>query len=435
MSTFKPQSNFIKPGKTVISEKEIAKQLMILKNGVGKTRIIRPCVVRDGIKQFSSAEFEKYVNLFDENVADFHLLKFIPASGAASRMFNALRDIHSEQRRIFLENIHHFAFASLFKERIENENELISYLLDEHGLDFLNIPKGMIPFHKYKNGYRTAFGEHMAETILWSEEGCSIEIHFTVSESHQPAVEKHINEIKENIAKDRNILVSYSVQQHTTDTISIDVDDKLVKDKTGAVLMRPSGHGALLKNLNELDADLIFIKNIDNVQPDRIKSQMLKWKKALAGYLIELKLQQKVEKPLRVCGMVRNQAEPGGGPFWVDNGKGESLQIVEKAQIDLSDRKQEKLFNSATHFNPVDIVCSFKRSDGTLFNLSDYCDEDACIITEKYYQGQPIRTLERPGLWNGGMAGWQTFFVEVPLLTFTPVKMVNDLLRPEHQNF
>jgi hypothetical protein len=358
--------------------------------------------------------------------------------------------------------------------------------LEPEGLDLANLPKGLIPFHRYQNCTRTPFEEHIVEAGAYvkGSDGTA-GIHFTVSPEHEESIARHIENIRERYEKPGlRYQVGFSNQKPSTDTIAVDMENNPFRDKEGRLLFRPGGHGALLENLSELNGDIIFIKNIDNVIPDRLKETTFLYKKALGGFLIELQervfdylrmlnldnpedslidevfdfigselsvslpsgagqwvrkkridyLISCLNRPIRVCGMVRNVAEPGGGPFWVEHGnKSASIQIVETSQIDMDSGDQKDIFKSSTHFNPVDLVCGVRDYMGRPFNLMNYVDHDTGLIAMKSKEGKEIKALELPGLWNGSMAYWNSVFVEVPHITFNPVKTIFDLLRKEHQ--
>ena len=363
----------------------------------------------------------------------------------------------------------------------------VEAMLDENDLNYGNLPKGLLPFHKYNNDYiATAFEEHLHEAALYSVSNNEAHLHFTISPSHKQLFIKELKNIKSRVEKQTGVAfqVAFSYQETSTDTIAVKKNNQPFRDKNGQLLFRPSGHGALLKNLNAINADLIFVKNIDNVVVEQYRPIVAKYKKVLAGKLLYLQqqcfrylrelheeevskkliveisyflanemqvhilsdfykytkiykidyLKQKLNRPIRVCGMVKNEDEPGGGPFWVKDDNGQlSLQIVESAQINLYDKIQKRIFKNATHFNPVDMVCGVKNYLGEKFHLEEFVDHEAAFITLKTKGGKDIKALELPGLWNGSMAKWNTIFVEVPISTFSPVKKVNDLLKESHQ--
>jgi hypothetical protein len=470
-----------------ITEELADEQIGLLKKNDSFLTISAPATPGKGISIIDKPE--EHISLFDAKSSKYKICKFIPASGAATRMFKRLISFHQEPNLKNLNNegfysvksgfdqIENFAFFNNLKSHTSNLKNLedITEKILYSGLGYSNIPKGLIEFHKYNNESRTAFEEHLHESVEMSNGESKIDIHLTVSPEHKEAFKKNLSEIKAKTGL--NINVSFSYQEKSTNTLAIYEDETLVRDNEGNLMLRPGGHGALLQNLNKIDADLIFIKNIDNLTHGDYLKETIQYKKLLGGILIEIieklseiyknvcatdsdevinkyanYLEQNfgadfsksenlkediinfINRPVRVCGMVQNTGEPGGGPFWVENSDGvNSLQIVEKAQINLDLKDQQKSFNGATHFNPVDLVCYLRNPVGDKFNLNNYVDKNACFVSEKTYQGKKIRVLEHPGLWNGAMANWLTVFVEVPLITFNPVKELNDLLRPTHQ--
>ncbi|NNE31551.1 MAG: DUF4301 family protein, partial [Winogradskyella sp.] len=363
----------------------------------------------------------------------------------------------------------------------------VNTMLNADLLNFGNQPKGLLPFHKYKSHHiSTAFEEHLYEAALYASAGSKANLHFTISERYKDKFNEEFKRIENYVENNTGVSfeIKFSYQQQSTDTIAVTLDNKPFREDDGSILFRPSGHGALLKNLNTIDADIIFIKNIDNVVVKQYKEEVATYKKVLAGILLKLQsktfeylrlldkdtitndqlnemerflesemnikisneynkfldkykfdyLREKLNRPIRVCGMVKNEGEPGGGPFWVSDKNGnQSLQIVESAQINLKDKKQKEILKNATHFNPVDLVCGVKNYKGEKFNLEDFVDHTAAFITMKTKVGKNLKALELPGLWNGSMAYWNTIFVEVPIITFNPVKTVNDLLKAPHQ--
>jgi nicotinamide riboside kinase len=497
-----------------ISLKNIEKQLNIFKNGISKTILVEPVKVSKGILKLSENDFQQKADFFDANKSTFKLKKFVPASGAATRMFQFLStflnefDIENEsinsyinrkkdsELSIFIVGLEKFPFFEevdvKLKEVFPDFNTLerdyknyyfIKLLLSSDYFDFASKPKGVLPFHRYKTHIATAIEEHLYECAYYSSSNNSSHLQFTVSEIHQSQFESIVNSVKSNIEIESGTTIntSYSYQNKSTDTISVDLNNKPFRDENEKLVFRPGGHGALIENLNNLDADIIFIKNIDNVIQNRKESVAL-YKKALAGILIELQqqvfqyldeietakeaeidkmisftksklnveiledfskytLKNKInfikdilDRPIRVCGMVKNEGEPGGGPFWVRDSKGSvSLQIVETSQIDLANADQAKILAEATHFNPVDLVCGILNHKNEKFDLARFVDHTSGFIVEKNKRGKPLKGYELPGLWNGAMSKWLTVFVEVPLITFNPVKTVNDLLKPAHQ--
>ncbi|NGY36328.1 DUF4301 family protein [Flavobacterium sp. XN-5] len=492
----------------------IGKQLQLIKNGVPKATLVKPATLNNGILKLSEAELREKVAFFDRKKESLSLLKFVPASGAATRMFKFLItflnefDIKNEtinayvnrkkdnELSLFIIAMEKFPFFKGIDVKLREEFPdfdaldsnyknyyFIKFLLSSEYFDFANKPKGVLPFHKYITNIATPIEKHLYECGSYSNGGSHL--HFTVSEGHQSQFEGIVSSVKTKVEKESNtkITVSYSHQNKSSDTLAVDMDNKPFKDEAGQLVFRPGGHGALIENLNNLDADVIFIKNIDNVLHDN-NEQIALYKKALAGILVELQTQVfsylrllktnsitaeqieeirifleaklnvemdpdfetlaadiKIEfvknalnRPIRVCGMVKNEGEPGGGPFWVRNEENKvSLQIVESSQVDLESDDQAEILASSTHFNPVDLVCGIKNYKNEKFDLKEFVNCNSGFIVEKNISGKSIKAYELPGLWNGAMANWLTVFVEVPLITFNPVKMVNDLLKPAHQ--
>ena len=359
---------------------------------------------------------------------------------------------------------------------------LLNGLLAESGLNYGQLPKGLLKFHRYAEGARTAFEEHLVEAALYAKDANHVaRLHFTVSPEHAGKFKALLKQVQPAYEQRYGVTyeVSFSEQKKSTDTLAVELDNTPFRDAGGSLLFRPGGHGALLENLAEIKEDIVFIKNIDNVAPDRLKSDTIHWKKVLAGMMLQLRsriaaylaelergadsvklkeiatflaqnfcitlpvveaaqyaalLHAKLNRPMRVCGMVKNAGEPGGGPFLARNADGsQSLQIVESSQIDLRDAAVEKIFRASTHFNPVDLVCSFRDYKGGAYDLRAFRDPATGFISQKSKDGRALKALELPGLWNGAMSDWNTMFVEVPLSTFSPVKTVTDLLRHEHQ--
>ncbi|MBC6425615.1 MAG: DUF4301 family protein [Ekhidna sp.] len=469
-----------------ISEKHLQHQLERFERGFEALQITSPATIDNGILRLSDEAVQNAVNLYEES--EIEVLKFVPASGAASRMFKNLFAVldsnGKEQQKIaalFFENMQRFAFTDDLQKSFESEKgrsfkkavndkdiEVIASLLTEKGLNYGGLPKGLLRFHRYEGHVRTPAQEHLEEGVKYAQKEGVVKIHFTVSPAHLEKFQAHVEEAKANYAG-VNIRVDFSFQKESTDTVAVDMENVLFRDESGKLLFRPAGHGALLENLNQLNTDIIFIKNIDNVVPDRLKQTTIRYKMALAGILLKyqskafgllekaesgedivsegrqllLKMGSKgdfpkeevlsyLNRPIRVCGMVKNEGEAGGGPFWVRSGENESLQIVEAAQVDKTDALQQSIFKRSTHFNPVDLVCGVRNYKGEKFDLLKYRDENTGFITEKSYQGKKLKAMELPGLWNGSMADWNTVFVEVPLLTFNPVKTVMDLLKSNH---
>lgn len=491
-----------------ISEAQIAAQLDCFKTGFPYLELSAAASVEKGIvKPDAEAEnaflaaWEDYVN------ADKTIVKFVPASGAASRMFKDLFEFleaaYNEPttafERTFFENLTSFAFYADLSAACEkltgktaaqlvqegNYKAVVSALLTAEGLNYGSLPKGLLKFHSYEDGARTPLEEHLVEGALYAAgKSRRANVHFTVSPEHRLFFEALVNEKAKAYAGKYDVIynVSFSEQKQSTDTVAADMNNEPFRDK-GKLLFRPGGHGALIENLNDLDADVVFIKNIDNVVPDRLKDDTVRYKKLLAGVLVSLQkqafdylelldsgqytheqilevlhflqkklfcknpetknledaelviyLRNKLNRPMRVCGMVPNVGEPGGGPFLAYNPDGTvSLQILESSQIDMNDPAKKEMFVKGTHFNPVDLVCAVRDYKGHKFDLTAFVDKATGFISYKSKNGKELKALELPGLWNGAMSDWNTVFVEVPLSTFNPVKTVNDLLRDQHQ--
>ncbi|MBQ5397017.1 MAG: DUF4301 family protein [Alistipes sp.] len=463
-----------------LTQAQVEQQIENFRKGFPYLNIVRAAAAGDGVLVMSDEEIAKAEARYEEASANIKVVKFVPASGAATRMFKELFEYVNDDKRTpgidkLLDNIEKFAFWPELSKYImpDSPDEEIVESIVKTGLCYGSKPKGLVTFHSYPEGNRKAVEEHLVEGALYARSGDEVYIHFTVSSEHmggfwdvlgatQPYYEERFG-VKYNI--------SFSVQKPSTDTIAVNPDNTPFRTDEGKLLFRPAGHGALIENLNDIDADVIFVKNIDNVTTDERRGDTVKYKKALAGLLLELQeqafeylkvlevggaelepiakfveeklcvklpedyntelLKAVLNRPIRVCGVVRNQGEPGGGPFWVDGGDGtESLQIAESSQIAPEDMH---LMKSATHFNPVDLVCGVKDSRGGKFDLTQYTDPSTGFISSKSSGGRDLRAQELPGLWNGAMAKWNTVLVEVPITTFSPVKVVQDLLRPEHQ--
>lgn len=501
-----------------IDVKVIEQQLENFKRGFPFIDLVDAATVKNGIKVFSDSEIDKFQKYYDKNQEDYEILKFVPASGAASRMFKSLFEfldlIEKSEQPVdfpekdrgfnsaynFFQNIRKFAFYDDLKKVMEEHHvslenllkekdykTIIDFILNDHGLGYASKPKAMLKFHNYADGSRMAMEEHLVESANYgmNSEG-RVAVHFTVSPEHADSFIDEINRVKDKYEEQFDVVyeLTFSVQKSSTDTIAADINNKPFRDEKDNILFRPGGHGALIENLNDREGEIIFIKNIDNVVPDRLKETTYKYKKALGGYLMELRekiaeylelleegiltdaelkkivhfcadklyirfteefetfsLIEKIDflftnlnRPIRLCGMVKNEGEPGGGPFWVRNNAGEiSLQIVESSQIDFSDAEQKKIFEKATHFNPVDLVCYVRDFNWDPFDLREFIDPSTGFISIKSKDGRDLKAQELPGLWNGAMADWITVFIEVPIITFNPVKTINDLLRKEHQ--
>lgn len=487
MFSNKDKEQFVQKG---ISDKEINRQIENFREGFPYLNIASAAVVGDGIKKYSPEEVETLCGEYVGLSGKLSLVKFVPASGAATRMFKDLYEFLNTGKRNpsvdeVLANIEKFAFYDKLKATgadMSDPKAVIRALVDT-GLGYGKLPKGLITAHKYADGNRTILEEHLAEGAMYAQSrGGVVKIHFTVSPEHVAGFEALVAEVLPKYEEKFGVTyeVTYSTQKSSTDTIAVDMDNQPFREKDGSILFRPAGHGALLENLNDIDADLVFVKTVDNVLPDRLKDDTVKYKKALAAillrtqrrcfeYLFALKgganinlleeieefvkddlaykfpadfsrrtikekakaLKGILDRPIRVCGMVKNEGEPGGGPFWVGNPDvSTSLQIAESSQIA---PEQKDLMKNATHFNPVDLVCGMKNLYGEKFDLRKYTDPSTGFISEKSKDGRELKAQELPGLWNGAMARWNTVFVEVPITTFSPVKTVNDLLRPQHQ--
>ena len=463
-----------------LTEAQVEQQINNFRQGFPFLPVVRAASVGDGVLALDEQAIDAAVARYDEAAASLKVVKFVPASGAATRMFKELFEYVNDDKRTagidrLLENIEHFAFWPELSEYImpDSPDEEIVELIIKGGLNYGSKPKGLVTFHSYPDGARKAVEEHLVEGALYARSGDEVYIHFTVSAEHKDGF-LEVLESSQPIFEERfgvKYNISFSVQKSSTDTIAVNPDNTPFRTDEGKLLFRPAGHGALIENLNDIDADIIFVKNIDNVTTDERRGDTVKYKKALAGLLLELQeqafeylkvlevggadltpiaqfveerlcvklpedyntvlLKAVLNRPIRVCGVVRNQGEPGGGPFWVDGGdETESLQIAESSQIAPEDMH---LMQSATHFNPVDLVCGVKDSRTNKFDLTQYTDPTTGFISSKSSGGRELRAQELPGLWNGAMAKWNTVLVEVPITTFSPVKVVQDLLRPEHQ--
>ena len=463
-----------------LTQAQVEQQIENFCKGFPYLKIVRAAAAGDGVLVMSDEQIAQAEARYDEAASTSKIVKFVPASGAATRMFKELFEYVNDDKRTpgidrLLDNIEKFAFWPELAEHImpDSPDEEIVESIVKTGLCYGAKPKGLVTFHAYADGNRKAVEEHLVEGALYARSGDEVYIHFTVSAEHMDGF-KEVLVAKQSFYEERfgvKYNVSFSVQKPSTDTIAVNPDNTPFRTDEGKLLFRPAGHGALIENLNDIDADIIFVKNIDNVTTDERRGDTVKYKKALAGLLLELQeqafeylkvlevggadlepiakfieeklcvklpedynselLKGVLNRPIRVCGVVRNQGEPGGGPFWVDGGDGtESLQIAESSQIAPEDMH---LMQSATHFNPVDLICGVKDSRGGKFDLTQYTDPSTGFISSKSSGGRDLRAQELPGLWNGAMAKWNTVLVEVPITTFSPVKVVQDLLRPEHQ--
>jgi hypothetical protein len=495
-----------------LTKEKVLEQIKLFKKGIPFTNLYKTCEPEKEIKILKEEEFSELLNLFEKEVLKSRIMKFVPASGAASRMFKSLQCINNEDKSItidllselsktnkdakevltFVQGINKFAFLQDLSQSMKNSGldlesdldkgefkNIIDFVISDKGLNYANLPKGIIKFHSYNSNYRTAFEEHLVEGLNYAKDKENrVKLHFTISPEHLENVKDLISNLVEKYKTEQkvNFNISYSIQKPSTDTIAVDLDNNPFTDKD-KLLFRPAGHGALLENLNDTNGDIIFIKNIDNVVPDSLKEETYKYKKLLAGYLIKtqntifdylnkleqfendelidnaidfvkselyIDIPQNIEnkkdwiikilnRPIRVCGMVKNQGEPGGGPFVVDNNGFKSLQIVETSQIDINNPEQKDILSKSSHFNPVDLVCGIRDYKNEVFDLNKFVDYNTCFISLKSKSGRDLKAMELPGLWNGSMAYWNTIFIEVPLITFNPVKTINDLLKHEHQ--
>lgn len=492
-----------------ISEKQIEEQLACFVKGFPFLEIAASASVEKGIMVISKEDQASYMDAWDAYLAkNKKIVKFVPASGAASRMFKNLYEFLSASydeptnafEKKFFNEIDKFAFYKALDDKcVRNTSkhipalmasgmykEVVSNLLEPKGLNYGQLPKGLLLFHTYPETVRTAMEEHLAEGAMYAKNNAGdVNIHFTVSPEHQALFEQLVAEKSGDYEEKFSVKydISFSIQKPSTDTVAAAMDNTPFRDKDDTLLFRPGGHGALIENLNDVEADVVFIKNIDNVVPDSFKCSTVIYKKVIAGVLVTLQekifkyleqietgkyshaeveemihflqddlciknpdtklledvelilyIKEKLLRPLRVCGMVKNVGEPGGGPFLAVNPDGTvSLQVLESSQIDMRDPAKKAMFEQGTHFNPVDLVCAVKNHKGEKYNLPDYVDKNTGFISYKSKDGRDLKALELPGLWNGAMSDWNTIFVEVPIETFNPVKTVNDLLRPEHQ--
>ena len=489
-----------------ISEEKLNEQLNCFKTGFPYLKLYAAASVEEGILKPTEKEQQAFAEAWDEAAKSLHIVKFVPASGAASRMFKDLFSFSeanydvptTDFEKTFFNNLEHYAFffaldaqcktlhnkgcKELLKEG--EYKKIVNALLQKEGLNYGQLPKGLLLFHRYEDSVRTPAEEHLVEGALYAKEADgTVSVHFTVSPEHRSLFEAHIKENVPALEKKFGVKynISFSEQKSSTDTVAATPNNEPFRQDDGSLLFRPAGHGALIENLNDIAADILFIKNIDNVVPDRLKPETVHNKKLLAGVLVSLQkktfkylqllesgqyspidlqeiklflekelccktllplegkaladyLYQKLNRPMRVCGMVPNVGEPGGGPFLVYNQDGSiSLQILESSQINMDDEKSKAMFVKGTHFNPVDLVCAVKNYKGEKFNLPDFVDKNTGFISLKSKNGRELKALELPGLWNGAMSDWNTVFVEVPLITFNPVKTVNDLIREQHQ--
>jgi len=438
-----------------LSEQEVLRQIALLRNPPPPARLLRPATPGDGIARLEPARHPGLVARWEIAAAGSRLRKFVPASGAATRMFEGLGGAGEDKERTkkFFEAMARMPFQEALAAACRARgfalqpamatgafDRILPVLLSPPpaGLGYGSLPKALIPFHHGPGGARTPFEEHLDEAIETVRDARGVcRVHFTVTPESKTAFKNALLEMAPPLeaVSGADLEVTFSSQDPSTDTIALDEENRPFRLEDGSLLFRPGGHGALLPNLEATWGDLVFVKNIDNVQPSSRAGESALWKKLLAGLLVEtLEELGDSGRPVRVCGVVRNEGEPGGGPFWVAGADGvPSLQIVESSQVDHADARQEAIWRSSTHFNPVDLVCALRAPDGTPYRLEDFVDPATVFIARKSKDGRVLKALERPGLWNGAMARWHTVFVEVPIGTFTPVKTVFDLLRPEHQ--
>lgn len=499
-----------------LSPKIVRDQINRYVRGFPYQELEGPARAGTSIKTFSNDRIRQLVKKYKERSPHLRVVKFVPASGAATRMFGHLYQLmddfqentdqeailsskeHTAGRRFF-HNLNSFAFTEALQKVLQRNGkdldtliqeskyrEVLEYLLTSKGLNYGNLPKALLKFHRYEDHLRTPLEEHMVEGANYARTSYNkVYLHFTVASEHQEQFNELVKKLQPKYEDYFGVTyeIRFSTQNPATDIIAVDYDNLPVRTDDGRLLFRPGGHGALIENLDNIYGQIIFIKNIDNVVPDHLRDNTYIYKRALGGYLLEIQeqvfewlkaidknphsvqteairqllyehlgyhipdaifmgmrkeqqlefLYNKLNRPIRVCGMVKNTGEPGGGPYSVlhDNGC-VSLQIVEKSQIDTKKEDQRNYLEFSTHFNPVDLVCSTHNHKGEPFNLKSFTDPETGIITHKTHNGKPIKAQEKPGLWNGAMANWNTAFVEVPLSTFNPVKNINDLLRKEH---
>ena len=514
--------NFTKEDIALLSSKgitleEAQNQLSLFSQGIPFLDLVEPATITNGILSYNQKEQEELIALFEAEKEHLDVLKFTPASGAATRMFKFLFSFiknynpenetvnayinskNAQDLRLFFTGLDHFPFFKQVQDKLKeqypdyeqtdvdkNIYRFAQLMLGKDGLNFGEIPKGLFPFHQYKKENITAFEEHLYEATLYAKSKGLARLHFTISKAHEKNFIEKSNNCKGSIEHKTDTIfdITYSFQKESTNTIAATANNKPVRNNDGSLHLRPGGHGALIENLNEQLADIIFIKNIDNVAAYNYRETTAFHKKILGGKLLKLQkesfhflktidtgelderaifkiasflqktfniklaidfekysqkyqieyLRELLDRPIRVCGMVKNEGEPGGGPFWVKHESGKiSLQIVENVQIDPENERQQQIMEASTHFNPVDIVCGIKNYKGNKYDLDKFVDRKGAFISYKTQEGKALKALEHPGLWNGAMAHWNTIFVEVPLITFNPVKNVNDLLKTPHQ--
>lgn len=487
-----------------LTREKVLAQLGLFERGSFPVRLDRPCTIGDGIVSLPEEDQRECIRIYEEAVREGRVMKFVPASGAASRMFQDWirfrqdKSFQSDEEAVrFRDSIRKYAFFGDLKDVLRRDGldvealiagkrygEIFDYILTPGGLDYASLPKALLKFHLYDGEGRTALEEHLVEAALYVRDRNGVcRVHFTVSEEHEALVRDVLARVKGRYEDRHGVAyeVEISTQRSSTNTVAVDRENRPFRDRDGTLLFRPGGHGALLENLNDLSGDIVMVKNIDNIVPDRLKMQTVFFKKVLGGYLLKLQresrrylealaagghggllskaflfcrdkfsmgfpegfasmpderkrdvLLRRLDRPIRVCGMVKNEGEPGGGPFWVDEDGTRTLQIVEGAQVDLSSDIQGRIWRASTHFNPVDIACGVRDWRSRPYDLRAFVDEKTYIISKKFHEGMETKALELPGLWNGAMSRWNTAFLDVPIGTFNPVKTVEDLLRPQH---
>ena len=501
-----------------ISESALLRQLEILRRPRTHTSLLRPCTPGDGIRVIGAEDEPRLLELWRQAAGAGRLLKLVPASGAATRMFGLLRrrggdDPPGSRERLqrlsahgddaagavlrLLDELPRLPFADQLAGALAEGGHdaatlardggyvpLLDCLLGREGLGYGAVPKALIAFHRYPSGPRTAFAEQLAESASYlADADGRCRLHFTISGADEGAFRAALAAAREPSSSlpEVDYRVGFSTQDPATDTVAIDSAGRPARDRDGRILLRPAGHGALLGNLEALSGDLVMVQNIDNVVPEGRQDDVVRWKRLLVGQAVGLELElaalrQRLEvapadpvaaaetaadlarllaiepptaatgvvlaawararlrRPLRVCGVVVNQGEPGGGPFWVTDADGAAGgQIVEPPEVDHQDPAQQAIWGRSTHFNPVNMVLSLRDPESRPYGLQPLVDERRSLVVGRSHEGVEIQALERPGLWNGAMAGWNTCFVELPISTFNPVKTVFDLLRPEHQ--
>lgn len=494
-----------------ISEEKFEEQLSRFRNGFPFMKVECPAVAPETVSVLDDSEKTECIDVWRDYLKlDKTIMKFVPASGAASRMFKSLfefqdrgkNELTSDDERRFFDCLENFAFLEALNAKCRrNEGldaialrergrylDIVNNLLGKKGLNYGSLPKGLLMFHAYEDGARTPFEEHFVESAMYAKnKKGEVNLHFTVSPEHLPFFESLLRNKVENLSfkYGATFNVGFSVQKPSTDTVAVDEANEPLRNSDGSLLFRPGGHGALIENLNAIDADIVFIKNIDNVLPDVYKQPTVEYKVILAGLLVKYQktifeyqnaldnnsslsddliqkmldfcqkklcitnkfnlmetkadkiayLKMVLNRPLRICGMVKNEGEPGGGPYLCQNPNGTiSSQILESSQFDKNNEHQMEIFNGATHFNPVDLVCGIRNYKNEKYDLTKFVDPNTGFISLKSKNGKALKALELPGLWNGAMSDWNTIFVEVPIETFSPVKVVTDLLRSEHQS-